>query len=146
MPNSLYWNTEGRSEIATLQESFYTRGQFRTPLSFVFFPYTEVYDVWNSLSFPEESKNLFSSSIDLLESNEINYLMINGPYNYEKRICSELDDLISSKISEANYLDLNGNITLTPNNLYSHEYHLNIQGGLIYTQMICDKIEANLWI
>jgi len=94
-------------------------------------------------TFDEKVDDAFVSAINFMENQKIDYLVVSGPYYFERRIYKNADDLLD-KLSDKNHLDLNGNEAFLDRDFFKDRNHLNFYGGQVFTHFISEKLDKIL--
>jgi len=87
-----------------------------------------------------ESGDLFKETIESIEENDIDYIVVSSPRYNLRRIYPPVDELFN-KLSSKNFLDLNGCEYLNETYYFRDLFHLNTYGAKIYTNLICEKLQ-----
>ncbi len=119
------------------------RGYNRTYLSWYKSNDTDMVDLNYTNPFDTQSGQDFLSILDYLEASKIRYLIMAPPQNHRHWINLGVENVFS-QIRPEYFLNLNGNSTLAPDDLYFTESHLNAYGAAISTRYVCEKITCQI--
>jgi len=99
-----------------------------------------LHDENSTARFHKESGDIFLDTIELIENEDLDYLIVTNPHR-DTRILYPPTDYLFNQLSSKNFLDLNGNEELVNNSLYYNSNHLNYYGAQIYTNLIGKKLD-----
>ncbi len=91
------------------------------------------------VSFNNLSADRMVETLNLIQTNGLDYLVVYGPFNHFNYTFPELDYVLGS-LTQERFLDLNGNETLMWDDLYNTIHHLNKDGAQILTRFIYEKL------
>ena len=102
----------------------------------------ELYAPW---ALDMEGVNNWQYAIGNLTEKGVQYLIVGHPYNHDRINNPEFNALLDA-YPEDRVLDLNGNLTLSPDYLWHNSNHLNSEfGAPIYTRFVSEKLSNVPW-